>query len=1006
MAELRYDLSYLDDPRIFALGRMDAFSDHDIYLNSREADARCSSLVASLDGRWRFHYAPDINSLPAGFEAADFDASGWDEIDVPGHIQLQGYGGAQYVDVQYPWDGHEELKPPLAPRANPTGSYRRSFRVPDAWRGMRVILTFHGVEAAFFCWVNGELAGYAEDGFTPSRFDITGLLRPGENALAVQVYHYASCSWIEDQDFWRFSGIFRSVELTAWPRAHVRDIFARAELSDGFDAAELSVEAALDLDERGARVLARLMDERGVCVAERSAPAEARIELRLPVDHPALWSAEEPRLYALRIALADAQGEELEVAQTSVGFRRFEIRGGVMLLNGRRILLRGVNRHEYSPKKGRAISKEEMYADIAALKRANINAVRTSHYPNQSLWYRLCDEYGIYLIDEANFESHGTWCFATHRDVDGAVPKDRPEWRGALLDRARSMQERDKNHPSIIMWSCGNESAGGRVIFDMAEYMRRRDPSRIVHYEGVADDRSYNDTSDVESRMYMPAARIRQWLTEHREKPFMLCEYSHAMGNSCGALNKYLALEDEFEQYQGGFIWDFIDQALDAAAPNGRPRLAYGGDFGDRPTEREFCGNGIFFADRTPSPKLQEVKFLYQPVRIAPDAGGVLLDNRALFANTCRYELKWRLMEDGRTVRTGSVDAPDVPPGQARYFALELGEMSGRGEYALHCGLHLRQACAWADCGYELMHGSAVVRARLAPALNRLPARAILGDYNVGFDDGAARFMFSYKEGGLSSMRAAGGPELIMTALRPSLYRAPTDNDVANLGDRDAAFWQAVCDSARGELTAPEYMARDCRVRVKYELPFARGARMELSCAALGAGRLLVEVDYAGAPGLPDMSALGVALCLPRSVNRLRYYGLGPDENYCDRMCGAYLGEFETDAQRNFTPYLRPQECGNRQGVRWCELTDEAGRGLRVDCVSEPLAISVLPYSPAQLRAARHPDELPEPCYTFLDIALKRMGVGGDNTWGAPVHEEFHIRASEDMRFAFILSAI
>lgn len=998
MREIRYDLSWLENPEIVAVGRMKAVSDHDIYLNAEELSTGKSSLHACLSGRWRFHYAPDLTTLPEGFWKADFDASGWDEIAVPGHMQLQGYGRPQYIDVQYPWDGAQALVPPQLPKDNPTGSYVRRFTLPEAWKGMRVVLTFLGVEAAFFCWVNGRVIGYAEDGFTPSSFDITDALREGENTLAVQVYHYASCSWLEDQDFWRFSGIFRDVILTALPEAHVEDIFVHTDLTEDFAAAELRAVVKLSLPEWPVRLRAVLKDSVGceVCALEQAATAEQEISMH--VDAPGLWSAESPELYRLELTLFDDKGE-IEAAATRVGFRKFEIKAGIMLLNGKRILLRGVNRHEFSPYTGRCITEKEMLADVVACKRNNINAVRTSHYPNQSLWYRLCDEYGIYLIDEANVESHGTWALPWGRRMETAKPGDDPDWLPSLIDRATSMQERDKNHPSVLMWSCGNESGGGRMFFEMAEHFRRRDPSRIVHYEGVCEDRRFNDTSDVESRMYVSAERVSQWLDEHCDKPYILCEYSHAMGNSCGALHKYLALEDKYRQYQGGFIWDFIDQALAVTAPNGRLRFAYGGDMDDRPTEREFCGNGLFFADRTPTPKLQEVRFLYQPVRIEPDAGGVTLDNRALFANTDRYNLKWRLLRDGAQVACGEISRPDVPAGEKRRFAIGLPEMTGGEEYVLHCGLYLAEATAWADENYELMHGWSVVRAAEACAHETAPVERVDGDYNIGMTDEKCRMLLSVKEGGMASLKARGGRELLVTVPALSFFRAPTDNDVANLGDRGAAFWQAVCTTARGEIQSADGNS----VAFRYELPFANGAEARVRYTALGAGRVRVDVEYDGAEGLPDMSAFGLSLCLPGDINRVRYYGLGPDENYSDRRHGAHLGVFETTAARNLTPYLRPQECGSREGVRWLELTDAGGCGLRVEGLGAPLSVSVLPFSAAQLRAARHPDELPASCCTYLDVAQLRMGVGGDNTWGAPVHPEYHLPANVNRAFSFMI---
>ncbi|MDD3214443.1 MAG: glycoside hydrolase family 2 TIM barrel-domain containing protein, partial [Eubacteriales bacterium] len=626
MKTIPYDLGYLTDPRVFAVGRLPACSDHEVFANDAEAAAGQSSLRLSLNGRWKFAYSENPDVRPVGFEAAGYDCSTWNDITVPGHIQLQGWGKPQYVNIQYPWDGHEAVKPPQVPvRHNPVGSYVTAFHVPEAWAGRRVTLVFNGVESAFFVWVNGVLLGYAEDSFTPSRFDITDALVAGENRLAVEVYRFCSGSWLEDQDFWRFSGIFRTVELKAEPRAHVSDLFVHALPAEDLQTATLTAELALSLPNEPVSVRATLLDAQGRTADECTLLAESAFRFIRTLQNPALWSAEQPNLYTLRLTLLDSRGNALETAQTEVGFRRVEIRGGMLKLNGKRVVFHGVDRHEFCHTAGRALSEADMLWDMRTLKRNNINAVRTSHYPNQSLWYKLCDRYGIYLIDETNLETHGTWGLPDRLTPEDALPGNREEWLPACLDRARSMLERDKNHASVLLWSCGNESFGGSVLFQMSQFFRERDPSRAVHYEGVFNDRRYNDTSDVESRMYPPAAEIAEWLDSHTDKPYLLCEYSHAMGNSCGGLADYIALESRYPQYQGGFIWDWVDQALETSLPGGGRALAYGGDFTDQPNDRTFCGNGLLFADRAPTPKLQEVKYLYQPVRVAPGKSGVTL---------------------------------------------------------------------------------------------------------------------------------------------------------------------------------------------------------------------------------------------------------------------------------------------------------------------------------------------------------------------------------------------
>ena len=1004
-----YDLSYLYDPETFAVNRLPAVSDHDCYRNLEEANAGTSSLHLCLNGDWQFFYTENPADCPENFWQPDFDRLSWAQIKVPGHIQLQGYGTPQYVNVQYPWDGHERLEPPAFPSQNPTGCYARSFTLPEAWAGEKVVLTFHGVESVLYCWVNGQFIGYAEDGFTPSRFDITDALHAGENLLVVQVIRFASCTWLEDQDFWRFSGIIRDVVLTALPCAHVEDVYVHTELSERYTKAEVNVEIKTALYQGDAAQLAvQLLDEQGTPVAETQ-PVDVSAEtlkVSLPVEDPHLWSGETPYLYTLRLVLQQ-NGSIVEVAQTQVGLRKVEIVEGVLLLNGRRLRIRGSNRHEFCAEAGRCITKEHMLEDIRQYKRNNINTVRTSHYPNNSLWYKLCDRYGIYVIDEANMETHATWQTGGLYKA-GPVPGDNPMWLPAVLDRANSMQQRDKNHPSVIIWSCGNESFGGKVIWEMSQQMRRFDPSRPIHYEGVANDQRYPDTTDLTSRMYTHAEDVPAFIKANPDKPFILCEYAHAMGNSCGALHKYLALEEQYPQYAGACVWDYVDQALWVTAPNGQKRLAYGGDFGDRPHDGEFCGNGLVFADRSITPKLLEIRWQYQPVRILPQAEGVLLENFALFANTDRYDLHWQLLRDGVAVAHGVVEQPSVEAGRSGFIPLVLPERKEAGEYVLHCGLYLREPTDWAGAEDELMHGEAVLETIPAAPVEAAPASAVVTDYNMSIADTNSHMIFGMGGTGLVSFKGHGGYELMMTPPALSLYRATTDNDRGCGNYRDEAFWMGVCTGARCEAASPcddpENQAPEKAYR--WTLPYAGGAWAETTYTALGNGRLKVDVAYHGAENLPELGNVALVFRLPLQVNQLCYYGLGPQETYPDRKMGGKLALHRTTAQESYTPYLRPQECGNHEGVRFAEITDETGYGLRVESVGQPLSVSALPWSAVELTFARHRDELAAPTYTWFEVAGFRRGVGGDDSWWSPVHPEYCLPSNQDYAFSFILSVL
>ena len=608
------DLRWLTDPTVFAVNRLDAHSDHVCYRSMEEADSGITSLRQSLDGTWRFAWSACPAARPADFYKQDADLAAFGTIRVPGHIELQGYGQIQYTNTLYPWDGRSALRPPQIDwEDDPVGSYVKEFDLAEGLRGQRVFVSFQGVEQAMYLWCNGHFVGYAEDSFTPSEFDLTPYIKETGNHLCVEVYKRSSAAWIEDQDFFRFSGIFRSVYLYAKPEVHIEDIWLKADLAADNTTGLLTPIVKLDGRTENASVSLRLTDPEGYAVYEGSAQGDT---IEIAGIQP--WSHKTPVLYHALLILRDADGTLQEVVPYDIGFRRFEMISGVMCLNGERIVFNGVNRHEWNADKGRAIDADDMYAAMAVFKKNNINAVRTCHYPDQSLWYDLCDRNGIYMIDETNLESHGSWMKLGAVDPSWNVPGSLPEWRDCVVDRARSMLERDKNHAAVLIWSCGNESYAGEDIRAMANFFRERDPGRLVHYESCVYDRSFSDCTDMESRMYAKPWEIREYLASKPKKPFILCEYMHDMGNSLGGMESYVRLSDEFAQYQGGFIWDYMDQALWHTDALGRRVLGYGGDFADRNSDYNFSGNGIVYADGTEKPAMQDVRYWYDtPARRA-----------------------------------------------------------------------------------------------------------------------------------------------------------------------------------------------------------------------------------------------------------------------------------------------------------------------------------------------------------------------------------------------------
>lgn len=998
-------LIWLEDPEVFEVNRIEAHSDHKYYESTEEVISEAEmSLRQSLNGMWYFSYAKNPSMRVEDFYKMDFDCKFFDKIKVPGHIQLQGYDQCQYINTMYPWDGTEELRPPkISKEYNPVGSYVKYFELEEALQDKRVFVSFQGVETAFYVWLNGTFIGYGEDSFTPSEFELTPYLREGENKLAVEVYKRSSASWLEDQDFWRFSGIFREVYLYAVPKTHVGDLFIKATLDDKYENGILDLQFKL-MGILDCEVEAMLQDQSGQEVFKQKVKGNALCNISGRIDGVHPWSAELPYLYRLTICIRDAENNVVEVVPELVGFRKFEMINQVMCINGKRIIFKGINRHEFNVRRGRAVTKEDMMWDIEFLKKHNINAVRTSHYPNQSLWYRLCDIYGIYLIDETNLESHGSWQKLGVCEPSWNVPGNKEEWKEAVIDRAKSMFERDKNHPSILIWSCGNESYAGTCIEAMSDYFHAKDDTRLVHYEGVFWNREFDHISDMESRMYAKPEEIEEYLSNHPKKPYLSCEYMHAMGNSCGGMKLYTDLEEKYEQYQGGFIWDYIDQSILKTNEYGEEVFTYGGDFDDRATDYEFCTNGIVYADRKISPKAQEVKHLYANVKLIPDEHGVQIRNENLFVSTKDYLFLSRLLLNGNCVFERKFRA-EVEAGTERYITLDYPETGESGEYTYEVSMVLAEDCSYARCGHEICFGQFIKTIEEAEKSVVKPMQIIHGDVNIGVKGDGFHVMFSKSEGGLASLQY-DGTEYITRTPKTSFWRACTDNDRGAKHGYDRGMWltaglyQKVIDikmqEEKDQLT----------VIFEYEIPTIPRTYSTVKYVVRGDGNIHVRLKYHGIKGLPEIPVFGMEFKLKEKYHNFEYYGFGPEENYIDRMEGARLGVFQGNAQENVSAYLVPQECGNRVGVRWLKVTDETGQGLMFAGEGQTFESSVLPYSAYELENASHQEELPKAYYTWVRILAKQMGVGGDDSWGAPVHEKYRIPSDENLEIAFCISKI
>ena len=997
----------LSNPEFVQLNRLEAHSSHKYYSNLQEARAQgFMNWRLCLNGTWKFNYAPNLDARPIGFESLDFCTKNFEEITVPGHIQLQDYDKPIYVNTMYPWDGHEQILPPNVPvKFNPTASYVKEFEVPASWGNGPVVVCFDGVETAFNILVNGQYVGYSEDTFTPSHFDITQFVnRDGVNKLAVQVYKHSSASWLEDQDFWRFSGIFRDVYLATSPEVHVQDIFVKTPLNATYDSAH--VNARLTITGTGANVHAQLVNENGAVVAQKTVAGEEVTNVSLEVGSPKLWSAEKPNLYTLELTV-EKDGNVVEVICQPVGIREFKMHNKLMLINGKRVVFRGVNRHEFSATHGRAVTKEEMEWDIKCMKANNINALRTSHYPNHIYIYELCDKYGIYVIDEANLETHGT--LNLYGDKTHQVPDSKPEWFIALLDRAKSMLERDKNHPSIVIWSCGNEAGGGEAIYKMSELFRSLDDTRLVHYEQIVHDRTYADTTDMESHMYSQVPRIRKYLSENPPKPFVLCEYSHAMGNSCGGLNRYIELEDEFEMYQGAFIWDFIDQALWRNDRFGKPYLAFGGDFYDRPCDYTFCVNGVIPADRGESTKLAAVKGAYQPYVVGVMANGVVhVRSKHLFTNLNEYVVKWKLETSETVVKSGSLIV-DLEPLATKQFTLPVKLPKDGKEHVITVQICTAQTTDYAPAGHEVAFGQYIqdadkVALAAGSALEVAVGRGTLGVHGDGF-----HVLFNKGMGRIISLKY-GDKEYVeshLQTLAPTFWRAPVDNDRGSRAQIEMAQWKlASMYMSNGAKLEHTIHSNGVEVASAINLNTNPAATVQVKYFIHPTGKIDVEMDYKATPGLPQMMRFGMDFSIPAEFDNLTWRGLGPIESYPDRDFGLHYGTYSNKVADNMGGYLKPQECGNHVGVRYATVTNNCGQGLKITMENAPLNFAALPYTNHELENATHDYDLPAVHKTVLSISSALMGVAGDNSWGARPEEMYQLPADKDYNLKFSIQGI
>ncbi|MCQ2442212.1 MAG: DUF4981 domain-containing protein [Oscillospiraceae bacterium] len=1001
---MAFSIQNLCSPAYFAENRTPSHSDHHWYPSLREEKTGENSLIQSLNGLWSFFCAENEEQVPTGFEQADFDCRRWKSISVPSHIQMEGYGVPQYANTQYPWDGLEQLEIGETPlKWNPVACYVKTFTVREEMQGKRIFLSMQGVESCAAVWLNGSYVGYSSNSFSPCEFELTDLLAEGENKLAIRVYKWNAGSWLEDQDFYRFSGIYRDIFLYATPEVHLSDVKVNPVLEKNLKEGEIQLSGQI-MGGHGWRL--RLF-ENDVLLAEIRGKDAAFAE-RIPYDKPKLWSAEVPNLHSLRLELYDWSGSILyEVIPVKIGFRRFAIENGVMKLNGKRIVFKGVNRHDFSPEVGRAVTVEHIRRDLITMKRNNINAVRTCHYPDSQVFYDLCDELGLYVIAENNMETHGTWN-NEQTAMEKALPNDKMEWEPMLLDRINTMYQNYKNHPSILIWSLGNESFGGSVIRDMARYFRKLDDTRLIHYEGVMHDRRYSEeTSDIESQMYTPVAQIKKFLAEHRDKPMICCEYAHAMGNSTGALDRYTKLTEEDELYQGGFIWDFIDQAIKTRDRFGNTYYAYGGDLGDRPTDYNFSGNGLCFADGTETPKMAEVKADYQNITVIMKNDAIHIKNGNLFLNTDVYDCVISLERNGKPYQE-TKRVYSVAPLAERIVPLPFASETIPGVYSVTVSFRLREDTPWAKAGHEVAFGQLVyeVAAPSAPQ-SEAQIEVVETDFNVGVVGDQFSVLFSKLHGGLASYKY-GGVEMLKTMPMPNFWRPMTDNDISGGIQLTCGMWKTASEYVTQRSVTMGYWNPTYHPTVKrlnnsvivtytYRMPTTPASECTVAYQVEADGEVSCTLRYHPDAILPPMPEFGMVFRMDADYDRIQWLGNGPGESYCDRKNGVRFGLWQDTVKNQFAPYLRPQESGNHIGTRWVKVVNEVGRGLMFS--GDNFEFSALPWSPHEIDSALHPNELPPVLNTIVRCSLMQMGVGGDDTWGSIPHAEYWLPNEKELEF-------
>ncbi len=983
-----------------------------------------STWARSLNGSWKFHWVPRPEQRPVDFYKPDYDVSAWKEIPVPSNWEIQGYGTPFYRNNGYTFQKDWPRVMTEPPRnftayveRDPVGSYRRDFEIPEGWGGRRIFLNFAGVDSAFFIWINGQKVGYSVNSRNPAEFDVTDYVHAkGKNTLAVEVYKYSAGSYLEDQDMWRLSGIFRDVTLWSPPDVHIRDFSVVPELDANYKDAQLHVSAKVkNFSSKAApasRLAVELADGQGhavpgvagsVAVPALGPGQEAEVSTTLPVSHPAKWTAETPALYTTILKLGE-QASAAEYVSTRTGFRKIEIKDAVFMINGVPVKLKGADRHENWPDTGHYVSEDRMRRDLDLLKQVNANHVRTSHYTDDPRWYELADEYGIYLVAEANVECHGYY---------GVLDRE-PRFEKAIVERNVANVENLKNHASVLIWSLGNECGGGSSFLAALKQVKSMDPTRMTHYE--AFEGGEKQPTDIESHMYTGVADVEKAATNpNRTKPFYLCEYAHAMNNSMGSVGEYNDLFDKYPKLMGGAIWEWEDQGIWNRRDPKRVYLAYGGGFGEFPNDRFFIHKGVVFSDRTPKPHFAELKRVYQWASFVPQdlaQGSIQVKNRYAFTNLKEFAASWTVTEDGISVAHGDLRHLDVEPGQSAIVNIPVSRVApkpGR-EYFLQISLTLKQDEMWAKAGYEVataqfelpMHAAAMKTASSGMAAVTLQQGDKVSVQGSGFSvvfDKATGKIAEISRDGKQLLVANGGPSLY-------LWRAPHRND----DEWAASSWEKYgvrdlkVDSVK--LDGEQVNASEVRVHSTVSLKGLSGwsALHDAVYTIRGDGQIAVKNTFTPQGERIPLARIGVRMELDQRLNQFTYLGRGPMENYTDRMRGSDVGLYKSSVQQQLTPYAKPMEAGNHQDVRWAAVSGQGMPGLLAQSAGTFLQMSALPYTDEELDVREYSVDLPQSDKTVLTLSAKTLGVGSASCGPKPLDP--YIVWSDPTEFSYLLQIL